>query len=457
MPERHGSHDTPAARTTLTGWGRTAPSSARLESVDAAAVTAVVRSAGARGVIARGLGRSYGDAAQNAGGTVVRLDANGPITLDEGAQICTVPAGVSLDAVMRHLVPRGFFVPVTPGTRQVTIGGAVAADIHGKNHHREGSFGDHVRSIDLVDGRGDVRVLDPDGTPDEFWATVGGMGLTGVITAATFAVKPIETSLMRVDTVRASNLDELLRVMAETDDDYTYSVAWIDLLSSGSSLGRGVLTRGEHAPYFDLRDRMRDSARVFDPSALVTAPSVVPNGLINKASIRAFNELWFRRAPRSRTGELQTMSAFFHPLDGVRQWNHLYGSNGLVQYQFVVPFGAEDALRETIGRISSAGLASFLAVLKRFGPGNPGPLSFPTPGWTLALDLPASTRLVSLLDHLDLVVTAAGGRIYLAKDSRARPETVAAMYPHLEGFRSVRRRLDPDGVFVSDLARRLHL
>lgn len=447
-----------AERVRLAGWGRTAPSTAILTSAaDAATVADRVRSAGPRGLIARGLGRSYGDAAQNAGGEVVRLDGDGTIQFDEVAHTCTVSAGVSLDAVMRHVVPRGFFVPVSPGTRQVSVGGAVAADIHGKNHHREGSFGDHVRQLELVDGRGETRLLDPEGTPDDFWATVGGMGLTGIITSVTFGVKPIETSLMRVDTQRLPNLDELLRTMADSDDDYTYSVAWIDLLSSGASLGRSVLTRGEHAAYFDLRDRLRDNALEFDPQARVSAPSLVPGGLVHKASIRAFNEVWFRRAPRHRTGELQTISAFFHPLDGVRGWNTMYGPRGFVQYQFVVPFGAEDALRETVARISAAGLASFLAVLKRFGAANPGMLSFPVPGWTLALDLPASPRLTGLLDHLDLVVTAAGGRTYLAKDSRSRQETIAAMYPRLPDFLAIRRRLDPDGVFVSDLARRLHL
>lgn len=441
----------------LTGWGRTAATSAQVEHVRVDQVAEMIRAAGPRGLIARGLGRSYGDAAQNAGGTVLRLGSADPIVLDDTARTCTVSAGHSLDEVMRFLVPRGFFVPVTPGTRQVSIGGAVAADIHGKNHHRDGSFGAHVRALRLVDGRGEVRRLDPESTPEEFWATVGGMGLTGVVTDVTFDVRPIETSLMRVDTVRLANLDDLMREMSASDDDSTYSVAWIDLLSTGSSLGRAVLTRGEHAAYYDLRDRLRDRALAFDPSEIVTAPPVIPSGLVNKVSMRAFNELWFRKAPRSRRGELQSISAFFHPLDGVRDWNRMYGSRGLVQYQMVVPFGAEEALRDTVRRISSAGLASFLAVLKRFGPGNAAMLSFPTPGWTLALDLPASPRLVELLDHLDLLVTSVGGRTYLAKDSRSRPDTIAAMYPRLDEFRAVRSRLDPDRIFVSDLSRRLDL
>jgi decaprenylphospho-beta-D-ribofuranose 2-oxidase len=441
----------------LTGWGRTAPSTAAVHVVDAAAVGDVIASAGSRGVIARGLGRSYGDAALNAGGVVLELVDPGVVELDEEHGLCTVSAATSLDTVMRKLIPRGYFVPVTPGTRHVTVGGAIAADIHGKNHHVDGSFGNHLREIELVDGRGTVRRLDPDETSDEFWATVGGMGLTGVITSATFALKPVETALMRVDTRRVVNLDELLRMMAETDDDYTYSVAWIDLLSTGRSMGRSVLTRGEHASYFELRDRLRDDALRFDPSPRLTAPAIVPNGLVNKLSIRAFNELWFRKAPRDRHGQLQSISGFFHPLDGVRDWNTMYGSRGFVQYQFVVPFGAEDVLRETVRRISAAGLASFLAVLKRFGSSNSGLLSFPIPGWTLALDLPATPDLVGLLDHLDRLVASASGRIYLAKDSRATAGTIAAMYANLPAFLAVRQRLDPDGVFISDLARRLEL
>ena len=238
-------------RVLLTGWGRTAPSAATVHAVDREQVAALVGAAGERGLLARGLGRSYGDAAQNAGGEVLRLDPDGPVHLDAARAVVDVAAGVSLDRLIRELLPHGFFVPVTPGTRHVTVGGAIASDVHGKNHHVDGTFGEHVLRIDLVTADGQVRVLTPEATPELFWATVGGMGLTGVVVSAQVRVRPVETSLMRVDTDRAANLDELLALMAG-DDAYTYSVAWIDLLARGRALGRSVLTRGEHARLDEL-------------------------------------------------------------------------------------------------------------------------------------------------------------------------------------------------------------
>jgi decaprenylphospho-beta-D-ribofuranose 2-oxidase len=222
-------------------------------------------------------------------------------------------------------------------------------------------------------------------------------------------------------------------------------------------MGRSVLTRGEHASYDELPDRLRMRARDFKPRELLAAPPFVPGHLVNSLTIRAFNELWYRKAPRFRHGQIASLAGFFHPLDGVRGWNRMYGPRGFVQYQFVVPLDADDVLREAVRRITAAGQASFLAVLKRFGEANPAPLSFPMRGWTLALDLPVTAGLGPLLNELDALVVTAGGRVYLAKDSRARPDDLAAMYPRLDEFREARLALDPDGVFASDLARRLRL
>jgi len=445
--------------TVLTGWGRTAPSAADVVTPrHPSGVGTVVAEAGRRGVIARGLGRSYGDAAQNAGGTV--LDVTGLADMravDRDATTITVDGGVSLDALMRLLVPQGYFVPVSPGTRFVTVGGALAADIHGKNHHFEGSFANHVRSFTLRAPKETV-VATPDDEPEVFWGTAGALGLTGIITEVTMRLLPIETSFVLVDTERVNHLDALMERMEEGDDRYRYSVAWIDCLASGRSLGRSVLTRGDHAPLDALPAKLRSQPLRFAPPTGLSAPPWVPEGIMNRFTVRAFNELWFRRAPRQRRERLESITGFFHPLDGVQHWNRLYGKRGFVQYQFVVPPEATATVRQSVQLLSQAQCASFLAVLKRFGPGNPGPLSFPIPGWTLALDIPAAVRgLGSLLDELDRLVVSAGGRVYLAKDSRVAPELIPRMYPNLDRLGALRARLDPTGVIQSDLARRLQL
>ncbi|WP_203980478.1 FAD-binding oxidoreductase [Planotetraspora silvatica] len=444
--------------TLLTGWGRTAPTPARLSrprSVEEAA--ALLRAATGRGAVARGLGRSYGDAAQNSGGVVLDCTAlTSSWAHDPATGLVTASAGMSLHDLMTELLPRGWFVPVTPGTRHVTVGGAVAADVHGKNHHVDSSFGAHVRSLTLLTADGTLRALTPD---DElFWATVGGMGLTGVVVEATFACVPVETSRMWVDVERTRDLDETLEVMTATDDRYRYTVAWIDLLARGGRMGRSVLTRGDHARRDELPVRMRRDPLAFAPRPRLAAPPWVPGGLLNRATVGAFNATWYGKAPAARRGLVQGIAPFFHPLDGVAHWNRMYGSRGFVQYQFVVPFGAEETLRRVVERLSNAGVVSFLTVLKRFGRGTPGMLSFPMPGWTLALDIPVGQRgLAEMLTVFDEWVAAAGGRLYLAKDSRMPASMMAGTYPRLDEWRAIRDRADPEGVFRSDLARRLCL
>ena len=448
----------------LHGWGRAAGTMSHLAAIDsvADAVSALRSSDAQRGVVPRGLGRSYGDAAQNAGGTTLDLTRmNRILSVDAAAEPPTVTAqaGVSIDALMRALLPFGLWVPVLPGTRQVTVGGAIAADVHGKNHHTQGSFGNHVRSLDLLMADGEVRTMTPDGgTGPLFWATVGGMGLTGAVLAATIVLQRTETAYFTVDTDRTADLDDLMARMSDGDDAYTYSVAWFDAVTRGRHLGRAVLTRGNKARLADLPAKLRrqDPLRFVAPS-LGTMPEVFPNRMVNQATARAFSEFWYRKAPRHRVGEVQNITQFFHPLDIVAEWNRVYGPHGFLQYQFVVPFAAGETFRRCVRMIVESGHLSCLNVLKRFGPGNPAPLSFPMPGWTLTVDLPIEAGLDKLCDALDEQVISVGGRVYLAKDSRLSASAFRQMYPRLDDFLTVRREVDPQGIFNSDLARRLEI
>ena len=456
----------PSRRVTLTGWGRIAPTEADLAAPasDAEAAALLRRLAAgdgtSPGAIPRGLGRSYNNAAQSAGGTVISTDRlNKIISLDPATGVVVAEAGVSLEQLMVAGLPHGWFVPVSPGTRQVTVGGAIAADVHGKNHHAAGSFASHVTSFDiLVPGQAEPNPVTPEADPELFWATAGGMGLTGFITRATIQLKRVESSLILVETVKTRDIDETMAVLAEHDKKYGYTVAWSDDLAAGGSLGRSIITSGDFATLDDLDAKRRANPFAFDPRARLAAPPAFPPGLMNRYSIRLANAAWYAKAPRRRERELQTISQFFHPLDGIRNWNRVYGPGGFRQYQYVMPFGAEAAVRKSFEMVSAHRAPSFVTVLKRFGKADPGLLSFPAPGWTLALDFPARTPgLGPLLDQLDQLVVASGGRVYLAKDSRVSAATLEQMYPRLDEFRKLRAELDPRGILASDLSRRLGL
>jgi decaprenylphospho-beta-D-ribofuranose 2-oxidase len=450
-------------RELLSGWGRNPVTAAHRDNPsNPDEVMALLEAGSPRGVIARGLGRSYGDAAQNAGGSVIGTDRlNQILAIDAQGATATVQAGVSLDQLIRAAVPLGLWPSVTPGTRQVTIGGAIASDVHGKNHHRDGTFCAHVDSFLMATpSRGLLRV-GPSSEPDVFWATAGGMGLTGVIVEATLRLTRIETGYLLVDSERLPDIDALMERMSASDAGYRHSVAWIDCLAKGKALGRSILEQGDYASISDLPPRRRHQPLIFRAEPRITAPAVIPAGLLNRMTMTAFNELWFRKAPRRRQQHLVSLAGFFHPLDVVGDWNRIYGPSGFLQYQMVVPEHATEAVRRIVDLLASHRCAGLLAVLKRFGPANPGPLSFPDAGWTLAVDLPIRSwgigpeELGRLLDRFDHEVVEVGGRVYLSKDSRVDPELLPKMYPRLPEWQAVRDRLDPDRRLGSDLSRRL--
>lgn len=440
----------------LTGWGRTAPTTAlrfRPRSHEEAAAT--VLGCGPRGSIARGLGRSHGDAAQNAGGSVLDMTALDRVrTIDAASGLVVCDAGVTLHRLREVMLPLGWFLPVTPGGRYVTVGGAIGSDAHGDNHRAAGSFSRHVAEFALLTADGEVRTVRP-GTP-LFDATTGGMGLTGVILSATLRFRPVATSLMSVDTERATGLDDLLARMAR-GGRHAYEYARVDLTARGRATGRAVLVRADHAPVHALPAHARHAPLTVRAARGPAALPLLP-GLLGRLSAAALNEVGYRSAPRSRTGELRPLSAFFHALDATPHTHRVSATGGLVHYEFLVGHGQEETLRRIVGRIARSRCPSFRAVLRRFGPGGPGWLSFPAPGWNLALDLPAGLpRLARFLDSLDEEVAAAGGRVCLTDDSRLRPGALAAMYPRLPAFRALRAELDPNGAFRSDLSRRLSL
>jgi decaprenylphospho-beta-D-ribofuranose 2-oxidase len=457
------SSDIPTTKTELTGFGRTAPSVADVLSTPdpevIAKAVAQVADAGRRGVIARGLGRSYGDNAQNGGGLVIDMTPLHTIhTIDSDSCLADVDAGVSLDQLMKAALPFGLWVPVLPGTRQVTVGGAIACDIHGKNHHSAGSFGNHVVSMELLTADGQIRHLTPDGDDAElFWATVGGNGLTGIVLRAVIAMTPTETAYFIADGIATRDLDETVAVHLDgTEDNYTYSAAAFDLISAPPKLGRATVSRGSLAKLDQLPKKLAKNPLKFDAPQLLTVPNIFPVSAVNKLSAMAIGEAYYRLGG-NYTGKIQNLSQFYHLLDLVSGWNNAYGPRGFAQHQFLVPPDAMEEFKGIIRWIQTQGHYSFLNVFKLFGPGNRAPLSFPMAGWNVAMDFPNKPGVNEFLNELDARVMEFGGRVYTAKDSRVGADNFHAMYPRIDEWIALRRKVDPTGVFASDMARRLEL
>ncbi|WP_410217222.1 FAD-binding protein [Paracoccus sp. (in: a-proteobacteria)] len=408
------------------------------------------------GLVARGNGRAYGDAAIGTRRTLGVLGLNRMKAFDPQNGRLTVEAGVLLSDILAAFIPRGFFPPVVPGTKLVTVGGMIASDVHGKNHHCNGSFGDHVERLTLVLPSGETVTCGPDENVDIFRATIGGMGLTGVIADATFRMKPIETGWIRQQTIVADDLAGALRALDESDAA-TYSVAWIDCLSRGAAMGRSLIFAGEHASQDDVARTQPDADRLPQtPAGRLGVPVDLPAWTLNKASVAAFNKVYFRQgAKKSGDSFLVHWNPYFFPLDGVNRWNRIYGRRGFLQHQCVVPLvHAHAVLSEILERITRSGKASFLAVLKKMGAAG-SLMSFPMPGYTLALDLRVTDDTFALLDEIDRIVVAGGGRLYLAKDARQSPHTFEAGYPNLGQFNNIREAIGAKGHLASHLSSRL--
>jgi len=408
------------------------------------------------GLVARGQGRAYGDAAIGMATTLSSHRLNRFRGFDAATGRLTVEAGVTITEILASFVPRGFFLKVVPGTKFVSIGGAIAADVHGKNHHRDGSFGDHVAALRLALPNGEIVTCSRGENAELFAATIGGMGLTGVIVDATLQMMPIETGWLKQTTHVAANLDAAIGALDATASA-TYSVAWIDCVASGASLGRSLIFAADHADAADTA-RLGPQLAPF-PDARSAGPSVpswFPGFALNPLSVRAFNEVYFRRgASRAGAPELVHWDPYFFPLDAINGWNRIYGHRGFLQHQCVIPAAnARTVLAAIMDRVARRGTASFLAVLKQLGESH-GMMSFPLRGYTLAMDFPITDTLFDFLNQIDALVVAAGGRLYLAKDARQSRETFEAGYPSLPAFRDIRRRIGAGDRLVSHLSARL--
>lgn len=401
-------------------------------------------------LLPHGLGRSYGDSCLNNGGSLLLTRGlNRYIAFDSDQGVLRCEAGVSLAEILDLVVPRGWMLPVTPGTKYVTVGGAIANDVHGKNHHRQGTFGRHVRAFELVRSDGSRQVCSPTENEALFGATIGGLGLTGLITWAEIQLRPIQSTLIESDTVKFANLAEFFQINTESERDFEYTVAWMDCHASGASLGRGHYIRGNHA-HAQLNPRPWKQG-----SPKLAVPFDLPGFVLSPPTIKLFNFAYYHRQFRRVKQQLGGFDPFFYPLDAIRNWNRIYGRRGFFQYQFVLPLtDSTDLVSELFKRISRSGEGSFLAVMKTFGDvESPGWMSFPRPGITLALDFRnAGEKTLRLFRSLDEIVDEAGGALYPAKDARMSGDSFRRAYPRFDEFS---QHIDPR--FSSSFWRRVTL
>jgi len=405
-------------------------------------------------VIARGNGRCYGDASlANHSVSTLKYDKVLAFDIENGVFECQ--SGITLDQILDIIVPKGWFLPVTPGTKFITIGGAVASDVHGKNHHVDGSFSGHIIDMDVITGNQETITCSAGIEADLFWATCGGMGLTGIITRVKFGLKKIDTAYIRQKQIKAKNLEDLIRLFEEYKD-YTYSMAWIDCLQKGDSFGRGILIVGEHATPQELSEQQRKAPLQLAQKRKLSMPFNLPSFTLNTLTVKAFNWLYYLKNTKREINNVIPYEPFFYPLDAILHWNRGYGKAGFVQYQFVLPLEKKDGLVAILKKISDAGLGSFLAVLKVFGKQD-SLISFPMEGYTLALDFPVRKGLFEFLDQLDEIVLQYGGRLYLSKDARMKQEVFWQSYPNAQKFADIIKTYNGKKLFRSIQSDRLLL
>lgn len=406
------------------------------------------------GFIPRGNGRCYGDASLS-GNTISTLKYDKILSFDTEKGLLECQSGLTLDKILEVIVPKGWFLPVTPGTKFITVGGAVASDVHGKNHHVDGSFSNHILEMDVMLADGRLITCSTTDHSDLFWATCGGMGLTGLITRVKFDLKKIESAYIKQKQVKAENLEEVIRLFEEYKD-YTYSVAWIDCLKKGKNFGRSILILGEHATLEELPAEKKKEPLKFPAKKQITFPFNLPSFVLNQFTVKAFNFLYYGKNFKREINNVVSYEPFFYPLDAILHWNRGYGKKGFVQYQFVLPLESKQGLVEILNKISDKGMGSFLAVLKVFGKQD-DLISFPTEGYTLALDFPVRKGLFEFLDELDQVVLKYGGRLYMSKDARMQPGILQAGYKGLPEFIKIVKKYNPDSKIRSVQSERLFL
>jgi len=445
----------------LSGWGRypqieiTPLKPAHTPAVQSMIAAQANSSLGLSGLVARGLGRSYGDSAlANTLITTQYLDHF--LAFDEETGILHCASGVSFAEILKVFVPKGWFLPVTPGTQFVTVGGAIASDVHGKNHHLDGSFSAHLINLKLMVASGEILECSATQHRELFLATCGGMGLTGIILEASFQMLAIESAYIQETTWKTHNLAETL-VLFDEFQKTTYSVAWIDCLSTGKQLGRSLLMLGEHAKKEDLAEGLGEGLQTAKTGKL-SIPIDMPNAVLNSHSVKAFNSLYYNKIRQKQTQRQVHYAPFFYPLDSLQNWNRLYGKNGFIQYQFVLPKSSGlEGLTKILSKIAESKRGSFLAVLKAFGKGNDNYLSFPVEGYTLALDFKIDSTLFAFLNELDSIVLDYSGRLYLTKDARMSEATFKQSYPLWEQFQKVRTQYGAEKRFNSLQSQRLGL